>query len=73
MKFPKPTFEQIDNFARRALLNLPDSIEQRKADLVVLGNILPDYSHGRAAARKIKAALDAAEHAQREFVFGGGQ
>jgi hypothetical protein len=73
MKYPKPTAEQFEDFARRALTNLPDSIEQRKADLIVLGNILPDWSHGRAAARKIKTALDSADQAQKEFIFGGAK
>lgn len=73
MKHPKPTPEQIESFARRAMTNLPDSIEQRTADLLVLGNVLPDWSHGRAAARKVLAALNAAEHAQREFIFGGAK
>jgi hypothetical protein len=72
MKYPKPTQDQIEDFARRAIIGLPDSLAARKSDLLVLGNILPDWSHGRAASRMILSALQQADRAQAEFFFTKG-
>ena len=68
MKSSKPTPQQIEAFARRALLNLPDSLEMQKSDLAVLVSILP-HSDARAAAFKMLVGLQMSQAAQKEFCF----
>jgi hypothetical protein len=73
MKTPKPTIPQVEAFERRALANLPDSLEQRTADLEVLVSILPRATFGYVAAVAMLDGLRASQQAQKEFVFGGAK
>jgi hypothetical protein len=68
----KPTDAQMDDFSRRVLANLPDSLLAQKSDLSVLVKILPRNSAGRLTALEMLGALMLAEQAQKEFCFSTG-
>ena len=73
MKNSMPPTQQVEDFCRRTLASLPDSLEKRIADLEVLVCILPSANFGRQAAEKMLIGLRQSEQAQREFCFNFNQ
>jgi len=68
MKTKTITSAQLEDFTRRILSELPDSLEQRISDLEVLAAILP-RSNSSLAVLKMLAALKQSQQAQHEFCF----